>query len=135
MTASTISESRSRVGLSRAFSCGAVFLLYWTSDTLALASLAVGILIYYIPNPAAAPCVMPKWIRTIWIMACLAVALAYFSTDIAPPQGSIVPPVLGYGSLLLLAVQILWDFVRYRTLRSSQLKTEQGADGDAEEAV
>ena len=138
MTKTSKKESRLRVTLSRTLSIASVLLLYWTPDTVAFVILGLGTLIYYAPTTAAAPCEPPKWIRATWIIAGLSVCGVYFATNIEPPTGSIVPPVLGYGALLLLAVQILWDVVRNRMLASTARESqtsEQAGDGDAEEAV
>lgn len=105
-----------RVALSRAFSIAAVLFLYWTPDIVAFVLLGVGILIYFVPAPAAAPCQPPKWMRRTWLFAAMIVGGVYLATNIEPPTGSMVPPVLGYGLLLLLGVQILWDVVRNKIL-------------------
>lgn len=133
MTATKSNESRMRLVLSRVLSVAAVLCLYWTPDAVVLGVYALGILIYFVPSAAAAPCVPPRWVRMIWILAVLVVGGAYLTTNIEPPSGSIVPPVAGYGLLLLLAVQILWDIVRNRLLSATNAEsmpiTEQ-AGGD-----
>ena len=138
MTKPVSKESRLRVSLSRALSIAAVLLLYWAPDTVAFVILGIGILIYYVPTTAAAPCEPPKWFRATWFIAGLIVCGVYFTTNIEPPKGSIVPPVLGYGALLLLAVQILWDVVRNQILANAARespKSEQGAYGEADQSV
>lgn len=121
----TNQESVRRVILSRALSVLAVLLLYRVPDVVAFSVLGAGGLIYMIPRPAAAPCALPKWLRTLWILSGLLVCGVYGSTDIAAPPPSVVPPVLAYGLLLLIAVQIVWDVVRNRMLRQGW----QGASG------
>ena len=133
MTAIKSNESRMRVVLSRILSVAAVLCLYRTSDAVAFGLFALGILIYYVPTAAVGPCVLPRWVRMMWIGAVLIVGGVFLTTNIEPPSGSIVPPVLGYGLLLLLAVQILWDIVRNRLLLATNAElmpiTEQ-AGGD-----
>jgi len=111
---STYPESAWRVLASRIASILSILLLYRVGDLGALMILLVGVAIYYIPRPAASPAAPPPWIRRLWTISALVVAIAYFAIQIAPPPGSIVPPVLAYGLLLMVAVQLLWDRVRQR---------------------
>lgn len=108
-------ESASRVLVARIATILSVLLLYRIGDLAALMILLFGVAIYYIPRPAASSGTPPLWIRRLWTISAVVIAALYVAIPIAPPPGSIVPPVLAYGLLLLVAVQVLWDRVRQRS--------------------
>lgn len=118
-------ESSTRVIVSRALCFLSVLLLYRTPDVICFGVLGLGLLTYYVPRAAAAPCPPPKSLRIAWMLAAATIGMVYLATDFEPPGDSIVPPILGYGLLLIFGIQVAWDFKRSELLREARPPQEE----------
>jgi hypothetical protein len=107
-------ENIPRVVVCRLLSLAAILSLWHVADWAAAAIYGAGALVYYIPQPAAALCPAPVWLRPAWFAVAAVIAAFYFLAAWAAPSGSVVPPEFKYGMLALLAVQVAFDVYRWK---------------------
>ena len=112
----SVTESFSRVLLCRLFSFVAILSLWHVPDWWAAIIYGVGIVVFYIPRPAAAKCSVPPSIRATWFAVATIMIVAYLFVPAAAPANSVIPPAFKYGGLALLGVQIAFDFYRRKRL-------------------
>ena len=111
---STYPESPLRLLACRLCMIASALLVYRVGDWVALLILLVSVAIFYLPRSAVKSAIAPSWMLQLWRVSCLVVMVCYFTINMETPAGSVVPPILAYGLVLLTAVQMVGDRVRQK---------------------